>query len=103
MNNNNETELDHIMDQIENSINLCLEHCNAKITEKTKDPFSIVMNEYDLYRSMTKVEELYYSNVEGYEDAPFTPLKFNQFYRMLNRSVKDILKCKQPEESIYEL
>ena len=61
------------------------------------------MNQYDIYRLMTKVEEIYYSNVEGYEDAPFTPLKFNEFYRMLNRSVKEILIQKQPVELIYEL
>ena len=103
MNNNNATRLDHIMDQIGNSINLCLEYCNTKITEKTNNPFSEVMNQYELYKTLLKAEEIYYSSMEGYEDTPFTPLKFNEFYRMLNRSVKEILIQKQPVELIYEL
>jgi hypothetical protein len=91
------------MDQLGSSINLCLEYCNTQITEKTKNPYSVVMNQYELYKTLLKAEELYFSNIDGYEDAPFTPIKLNEFHRMLNRSVKDIMKQKQPVEFINEL
>jgi hypothetical protein len=103
MTNKFETELEYIMDQIGNSINLCLEYSNTQINDNTKNPFSVVMKQYELYKALSKAEEIYYSDMEGYEDAPFTPIEFNEYYRMLNRSVKDIMKQKQPVEVINEL
>jgi hypothetical protein len=97
MPNNFDTELDHVMGLVDDSLSLCINYYNTEVDENTKDPFSLVLNKYDLYVTLKKAEEIYYAKLKGFELCSFEPVSPETFYSYLDDSVKEKLVGKMPK------
>jgi|SRR5450759_4456940 hypothetical protein len=99
--------LDQILSDIDNPLDLCIEYCNTTITDETKEPFYIVVAQYYLYKTLLKAKRLYYQSLTRPKIKvtmkSFKPVKFQDFYRMLDPFVFGILLYKQPLEHICVL
>ena len=96
------TLFENCMMFVEYALELCIIDCNNNISETMKDPIGYFMNRYDLYVALKKAEEIYYSNIKGFENSPCEPVTLNKFYQFLDDSVKNILN-KQNEDINNEL
>jgi hypothetical protein len=90
--------LDHIIDLIGDPTDVCIDYCNTTITEKTENPFKIVVAQHHMYRTLLRAKRISSLFLPGYNKKDFKPITFQKFYHMLDRSVKDIIFSKQPTE-----
>jgi hypothetical protein len=102
MNNTSQSPLDEIISNIDNPLDLCIEYCNTTITDETKEPFYVAVAQYHVYQALLKAKKLFnYSLPE--KKKSFKPVKFQDFYHMLDPFVVTIISYKQPLEHIYVL
>ena len=102
MDNTSLTPLDQIISNIDNPLDLCIEYCNTNITDETKEPFYVAVAQYHVYRALLKAKKLFSLSLHEKKKS-FKPVKFQEFYRMLDPFVVTIISYKQPLEHIYVL
>ena len=97
-----QTPLDQIISNIDNPLDLCIEYCNTNITDETKEPFYVVVAQYHVYKALLKAKKLFYVFLPGKKKS-FKPIKFQEFYHMLDPFVVTTVSYKNPLEHIYVL
>lgn len=98
MNNNAKPDLDSLIVMIGDPADTCIERCNRMITEDMMHPFREVVRHYYLYKSLLKVKRLDALDTPGFRAKDYRAIKFEDFYRKLDRSTKDIIRIKNPVE-----
>lgn len=91
-------KLDDIITLIGAPIIICINECNRLITNDTIDPMRIVVVHYHLYKTLLKAKRIYSISFPDFRKKDFRAITFQDFYRRIDRSIKEIIISKQPLE-----